>query len=330
MHPFPLPHRSVRRGFTLVELLVVIAIIGTLIGLLLPAVQAARESARRSACTNNLKQWGLGMHLFHDIKNKFPYGASRTNPTGYEGMGNQPQIPGFSGVARRTWVVYLWPFVEQQVLAAAYDYTKPYIDSSSNDSGKTNKELTHIKAPIYYCPSDRPNAGTPNNYGAKLNYLVNWGRSTLYDSAEPSQHAPFGWRSGTDWSNFVPYQSSMKQVTDGLSKTLLLAECRFADSDNDARGCAMQDVGPPGFMTLYPPNNGTDAVPTCSNEPTMPCIPKGSGSRHQLTVSARSKHPGGVMAAMCDGSVRFVIDKIEPITWKDLSTSNLGEVVGEW
>ena len=63
-------HRGQRpaatKAFTLVELLVVIAIIGVLIGLLLPAVQAAREAARRSTCSNNLKQWGLAMHLFHD------------------------------------------------------------------------------------------------------------------------------------------------------------------------------------------------------------------------------------------------------------------------
>ena len=55
-----------KRGFTLVELLVVIAIIGILIALLLPAVQAAREAARRSTCKNNLKQFGLALHNYHD------------------------------------------------------------------------------------------------------------------------------------------------------------------------------------------------------------------------------------------------------------------------
>src|SRR5260370_5409901 len=65
-----------RRGFTLIELLVVIAIIATLIALLLPAVQAAREAARRSQCRNNLKQFGIAMHNYHDTARMFPMAAS--------------------------------------------------------------------------------------------------------------------------------------------------------------------------------------------------------------------------------------------------------------
>ena len=55
-----------RQGFTLIELLVVIAIIAILVALLVPAIQSARESARTTQCKSNLRQFGLGAHVFAD------------------------------------------------------------------------------------------------------------------------------------------------------------------------------------------------------------------------------------------------------------------------
>jgi prepilin-type N-terminal cleavage/methylation domain-containing protein/prepilin-type processing-associated H-X9-DG protein len=62
-----------KRAFTLVELMVVIAIVGMLVGLLIPAVQASRATARRTQCANNLRQIGLGIHMFANSNHgRFP------------------------------------------------------------------------------------------------------------------------------------------------------------------------------------------------------------------------------------------------------------------
>ena len=72
-------HRAARTGLSLIELLVVISIVGLLLALVLPAVQAARESSRRANCANNLRQVGAGMLHFEQANARLPPGGEGTD-----------------------------------------------------------------------------------------------------------------------------------------------------------------------------------------------------------------------------------------------------------
>jgi len=48
----------------------------------------------------------------------------------------------------------------------------------------------------------------------------------------------------------------------------------------------------------------------------------------RATMPPSSKHVGGVHVQMADGSVRFVSDNIDLITWRALGSRNGAEVIG--
>jgi prepilin-type N-terminal cleavage/methylation domain-containing protein/prepilin-type processing-associated H-X9-DG protein len=316
---------GIRDAFTLVELLVVIAIIGTLVGLLLPAVQSAREAARRSSCTNNFKQWALAMHQHHDAVKALPYvGQRRNNPET-----NTASSADGSG-QRRSFVVSLWPYIEELDLSNRWNRNGNYWDN-------TNYPLMQTSLPLYFCPSDRSGAMFPSSSVVfqmrRCNYVPNAGPTRSF--VANTKNAPFGFKSGSGFSSYVhdwvPYRTPLGSITDGTSKTLLMAEVRFPSADSmaarDSRGLALHDYFN-NFTAAAPPNSGTDMAWLCG-DPTISCAPQPDDLTNYQYI-ARSRHPGGVNAAFCDGSIQFIPDSIQPGVWQELSTMNSGTSVGDW
>jgi len=327
-------------GFTLVELLVVIAIIGVLIGLLLPAVQAAREAGRRAVCTSNLKQVCLAMNSLHD--------ASRALPASDYGA------PGQFG----TWQVAVLPFVEQIQLFDAYQGFKT---GSSTVTGLTgiqydnavNKRTTTSVIPALRCPSDNGSANgvNPTVTGqtrlagmTKHNYVVNAGNTNRLQGVSgrgtPLNGVTFGGapfiRDGrsANSAGTSPGVVRFKDITDGISKTLMASEVILgianAPASLDGRGFTWWGPGSV-FHGHYQPNTTQSdsfqqAVYGVDNRNVG--LPAVTGMP-DYQIAARSRHPGGVVVGMCDGSIRFMVDSIVIDAWRALATSRGNDVSNE-
>ncbi|MEW4562750.1 DUF1559 domain-containing protein [Bremerella sp. JC770] len=305
-----------RHGFTLVELLVVIAIIGVLIALLLPAVQQAREAARRMQCTNHQKQIGLALHNYHDTHGCFPP-ATFVNTSHYTAEGHSNKM-------RYGWMHVLLPFVEQKNV---YDV---FMDEVHGPSGvyawQTSVRDNVIEG--FLCPSD-PNGGkiVNNDYGFAGNYLVVHGKDGLHNL-------------GLEMDGIMHPRSKtkFKDVTDGTSNTTMLSEIKVVPdtaSAHDRRGgyWVVSHAANVSIAGFYNPNSTN---PTSSDRQHTgeyistdfaPCAGQASGGWYRCT--ARSYHPGGVVATMADASVSFVPETTDNIIWQGMSTRDGSEVIGD-
>ncbi|HEX4614182.1 MAG TPA: DUF1559 domain-containing protein [Urbifossiella sp.] len=294
------------RGFTLIELLVVIAIIAILIGLLLPAVQKVREAAARAKCSNNLKQYGLAMHGYHDVTGRLPWG-SNWNP-------------------RTSWVCPLWPYIEQTALAGQYNYTLGFYQAPNGGPTSSTTNLVANQVATYFCPSDRGGPaywkGDPY-YRSRGNYVVNWGNTTDPGPASQATYAPFSYSDG----NTTPRNVKLTDITDGTSNTLLMSEVIMAqDSVFDVRGDIINnDRGCFSFMTNATPNSSLPdqmVFYAASTDPAMPNASSGNASN-----AARSRHTGGVNTTLGDGSVRFFSNSTPLNAWQLMGSMNDGQVI---
>lgn len=304
--PATRPSRFLPHGFTLVELLVVIAIIATLIGLLLPAVQSARESARRMSCSNNLKQLGLAMHNYHSARNRLP-------------PGHQTVTTSTGGLIRVPNVVFVLPYIEDRTRADLYDVNK---------SWQAQLQTVGQVIPAFQCPSDTTRVMDQSDGPGgdrKGSYGLNWGQNTWLTPFVPKNRvkAPFS----TD------YGAKFGEITDGTSKTLMMMEMIQAPSEGGGIDRRARIWNPTGgtyqLLTRVGPNASMPDLSRCVHLPAtgLPCV-NNNGAAGDSYMMSRSRHPSGVMAALCDGSVQFVSNDIDLTAWKAASSINGGEAEG--
>ena len=343
-----------RAAFTLVELIVVIAIIGTLVGLLLPAVQSAREAARRSTCLNNMKQIGVAMHNYHDARGKLPpgslwqygqtAGASAAAPCQTDSSKNQRQ-----GTA----LVHILPFAEASELYTGLSFADAnwdgvaYTHVDSQTVG--GKLLRNHAVATFACPSDRAIGGKvpsgsdfdPNLTGRGYsNYVGNAGSSGTAGASATCpcslNYSSFAATSGHlngigCQGNAKPvgvfaldgkfFQCKFKDVTDGLSKTIMVGETRVGCEFYNDTGWA-QSSGWGRHTTLAPLNfdsciSGASAAAANTRATSMGLDGCATYCNTNTSWGYKSRHPGIVNFLMCDGAIVSIDENI------DLTTLNI-------
>ncbi len=317
---------SGRRAFTLIELLVVIAIIGILVGMLMPAVQQVREAARRTDCANNMRQMAIACHNYESSFKRLPPGTQSYN-------GANTNISTHA---------YLLPFIEQNSLYDLIDFRVSYNHAN-------NLEARNTQVGTFLCPSNVDQL--PSGLGGRNNYYCNAGVQLLHTGIPDED--PGGVNYGMPPSDGIFFNDSrirMADITDGTSHTALFSERVTGDGSNGI-STPKSDTFRPGTHPATPDDALADANAIDVSDLSMQGnsnvgapwlrsyhsttrywhvnVPNGRSAMfppNRIMTTASSYHPGGVQMAAADGSVHFVAQTIDLITWRNMGCRNDGNV----
>jgi len=231
--------------------------------------------------------------------------------------------------------VRLLPFMEQQPVYDALDPDD--VELSLQPDGTPMCELI---LDSLICPSDN-HQGTsiiginhPNQTRAVSNYSASMGSQNNAPCGTHNNYFGHGPEvRNDDWTQSIHRLSGVighwraaatfSDITDGLSNTIALGEVRPQCSAHVSNGWLSWNANYTG--TGIPIN-----YPTCIGEKPYgpPCNQEAWA--WGASQGFKSKHPGGCQFTLCDGSVRFISETIDMVTYQKLGDRWDGEPVGEY
>ena len=304
-------------GFTLIEILVVIAIVGTLVGLLLPAVQQARQAAARSQCQSNLRQIGIAMLSYADARRGLPFASGRPR-TGTVVHLEGAVETGLDYIRPQSWAIAILPYIEEGALASMYDSYCLACPPESQEEGIVSANIavynsvSKVRGAIDFAALVGPGPASPD----PAHRLTGW-----FYAASPQTTSFLGVLTpeGLGWNEAsgayaTPIRSTpirMADVTDGLSNTLVAAECH--DYTVDGGGTWMQSRYSWPYVSDVSRYTGVGAGI--------------GGSPLETSLKPRSRLAGGVFQVLsADGGVRSLAEGISVELLRTLASRAGGDI----
>jgi len=344
--------------------LVVIAIIGILVALLLPAVSAAREAARKMSCSNNLKQIGLAMRTYHNTFNSLPpngiYHWDRQSNNGQNWHGSShgslwvkllpflEQDPLYSslnfslsgrnpgGQPRpfenhwRNWGVFetIGAMTEDLPQKALRSQIIPsLICPSANVDPYIHRSRFNIDPAI---STYAWNIGA-QRMGSWQNICPNYPGNIFQTGPAGHGNEARGYRVSGVFAR-GNWAARFRDVTDGESQVIMVGEILPNKSDHACNGWMhyntgwMATVGPINYPVVGIGDPGFDW-----GRERLPLNPKNCSHFKNWSTSQgfKSQHKGGAQFVLVDGSVQFLSENIDYITYNRLGDRRDGVPLGE-
>ena len=306
----------VKHAFSLVELLVVLAILGIMVALLLPAVQAARESSRRATCSNHQKQVGLAILSYEAAHGDFPAGR-----IGCDDSGDSTNIsvcpPGLPAEKKTgaSGFISILPQLDQQPLYEQLNVEEGGLWNRNVDDLQWYGDLGKCKGvkervEVLVCPSD--DSGPISDVYAPV--LAATSSYAFAQGSYGPDVSPVATKYENDGMFLYVIRRQAKQVTDGLSHTMLLGEVVLADTWESSNTWS------------YALANA-DCLRTTTN--LLNTRPGAGITIERQNGAFGSQHPDGALFCFGDGHIDFVTDDVDGDIYREMSTIAGGMGIAE-
>ena len=306
------PQKSSRAGITWLDVIVTVFLIFILLCVLLPPVSHPREASYRSQCKNNLKQWGLALHNYHDTHRCFPPYAGGMSENGERLSGRAMLLP----------FLELDP-VWQQIATAP---------GQSGDPMAFKLPALVGEMEVFLCPSSAVpkmvDGQAHSSYAFNVGDQLDFGRGVEDFPNQEKTRGPFGWRNCTRVSDIV----------EGTSNTAFMAERDLGNPSNKrdifGRVAGVAATSPADCLATAADGQYLAKISVLNelmgerwasghpfysvfttavrpNGPSCAASAPPSGKSVGGWFTASSRHTGGVHVLMGDGTVRFINENID-------------------